>query len=163
MVDRRVMYSLAVGGLVRADRVYIATTAIRAGIWFCSKNEAGSAVSAVVSDDVRRARFRDGVPVLCDLSLIAFRMEDTPVKTCGDAAGVSKALHRFRITVINHSGSSPGAALGRFPVEFGVRVFDGAVLLGVAFFATARDFFDVMAAGGGADSGCVVVARAVLR
>jgi hypothetical protein len=162
-VWRRVLYSSVEGGDVRADRVYIATTAMRAGICFSSNEDVVVVASVVASADNRCTRFRDGVPAPLTLSPIALRIEDTPAKTCGDAAGVFNALHSVRITVINHSGSSLDAPLGRFAVDFNVRVFDGVGLLGVAFAEATRDFFGVMGAGGAAGSACLVVARAVLR
>jgi hypothetical protein len=157
-VFRNVRYSSAEGGDVSAESVYIVTTAMRAGIRF-SSNMGVIAASVTTSAERRRGRLREEVPALA-FSLMALRIEDTPVKTCGAAVGVFKALHSVLMTVIIHSGSSVGAPLGRFAVDFSVRVFEGVGLLGVGFAEVVRDFFGVTGAGG---SSCFVVARAVLR
>lgn len=93
-------------------------------------------------------------------SLIVLRIVDTPVKTCGAAAGVFSDLHSVRITVIIQSGPSFDSPFARFVVDPGVRVLDGVGLLGAAFLEALRDFFSVSGAGGSAG---LFVPRAVFR
>lgn len=159
-VFRNAVYSSGDGGEFSAERIYMVTTAIRAGIRFASNVGAGVVVSFVAGAERRRARFLAGVPELFSFPLMVLKTVDTPVKTCGAAAGVFNALHSVRITVIIHSGSSLDATLARFAVDLGVRVFEGVGLLGVGFAEVVRDFFGV---SGSVGSACLFVASAVLR
>lgn len=133
---------------------------MRAGIRFASKAGTGAATSFAAGVDRRRGRFLEGVPEPLSFSLMMSRTVDTPVKTCGAAAGVFNALHSVLIAVIIHSGSSLDVVLIRLVVDLGVRVFEGVGLLGVAFAGVVRDFLGV---SGSAGSAFLFVASTVLR
>jgi len=138
----------------------MATTAIRAGI-SSSPIEDVIAFSGV-SADRRLIRFRDGVPILSDVSLAAFRIDVTPAKTWGAAVGVPNSLQSIRMADIIHPGSSLESPLSRLLFDMADCVLLGVYLLGVAFAGVTRGFLGVMG-GSGTCSACFIGASAMVR